>query len=77
MFMLYHSVWCDPHPIINLINDEDIYDLDLQMVQKKEHNTDLSWKTYIKCNPADPKQSLMNIKEYFESLQGSSEAPCS
>ncbi len=30
---------------MNIINDKNVYGLDLQMAWKKKHSNDLSWKT--------------------------------
>lgn len=56
---------------------DNVFDLDFQMACKKEHSNDLPCKNHPKWNTTDPKQSMLDIKEYFNSLRGRSGAPCS
>ncbi len=47
------------------------------MAQEKEHSNNLSQKKNPMWDLADPKHSLLNIREYFELLHISNGAPCS
>ncbi len=76
-FILFHQVSCDLNPMINGINDQNVYNMDLQLVQDTKQNYNLYCKSRPKGNAADPEQSLTNIREYFESLCGTKKAPCS
>ncbi len=76
-FMLHHRVQCITCPMINMIKYENAYNLDLQMAQDKEHNSDSFWKNCPKWDPADPEESLMNIHENFETPYWSSGSPYS
>ncbi len=63
--------------MISLINDEIFYDLDLYVAREKEHSSDFSQKNCPKWALADLSQSLLYIRDYFESLHRSNWAPCS
>ncbi len=76
-FILFRQVCCDLCPIIYTINIKHVYNLDLQIVQEKEYSNKLLRKNCPKWDPADPEQSLINIREYFKSLCGSNGALCS
>ncbi len=56
-FTLFHQVYCDLQPMINIIDDNNVYNLDLQLVQEKECSNDLSWKHQIKWDLVDPEKS--------------------
>ena len=60
-----------------MITNQNIYILDLQWALEQDHNNNLYHKNQPKWDAADPKQSLTNIREYFESLHGTSKALCS
>ncbi len=51
--------------------------MDLHWVQENDHNSNLYYKNQPKWDAADPKQSITNIREYFESLPGTNKTPCS
>ncbi len=40
--------------MINLIDDDNVYSLDIHMVQKKEHSNNPSQKSYPKENDFNP-----------------------
>ncbi len=62
--------------MINLINNRNVYHLDLQMVQEKDHSNNLSQENCPKWDLADAEQPLINIREYFKLLHGSNYVPC-
>ncbi len=75
-FVLYHREHCDLRPMLNTINHKNVYDLDLQRARKIEHNNDLYQKDRPKWDENNPKQSLVKICKYFETIHGTNKAPC-
>ncbi len=51
--------------------------MDLQRLRKEKHDNDLYQKDHPRWDSVNPEQSLINIREYFESFQGTSKPPCS
>ncbi len=51
--------------------------MDLQRSREEKHDNDLYQKDRPRWDSVDPKQSLINIREYFECIQGTNKAPCS
>ncbi len=51
--------------------------MDLQRSREEKHDNDLYQKDRPRWDSIDPKQSLINTREYFESLRGTNKAPCS
>ncbi len=75
-FVLYHQEHCNLHPMINIVTPNNVYDLDLQCARETEHNNNLYQKNRPKWNEKDPKRSLINICEYFETFCRTNKAPC-
>lgn len=73
-FILYHRIHCDRFPKIETIYNENVYYLNLQMAHEKEHSIDIFCKNRSRWNSEDSEQSIMKIKEYFETLQGTNRA---
>ncbi len=63
--------------MINLITIENFFKLDLQQAWEQDHNKELYCKNQPKWDAADPKQSLINIREYNKSLCNTNKAPWS
>ncbi len=51
--------------------------MELQQSREDKHYNNLFCKDQTKWDPADPKQSLTSIREYFKSLQETKKATCS
>ncbi len=51
--------------------------MDLQRSREEKHDNDLYRKDRPQWDSVDPKQSLLNIREYFECLRGTTKVPCS
>ncbi len=60
-----------------MIHNNNIYTMELQRTREAAHGNDLYRKDRPRWNFFNPKQSLINIREYFECLQGTSKAPFS
>ncbi len=60
-----------------MINNNNIYTMELQRTREEAHDNDLYRKDRPRWDSVDPEQSLINIREYFESLRGTNKAPCS
>ena len=76
-FILFHRVRCDLRPSLNMINNNNIYTMELQRKREELHDNDLYRKDRPRWDSVDPEQSLINIRDYFESLRGTNKAPCS
>ncbi len=65
--------------MINTFNNKNIYDLDIQKEWGMKEGTQQQplWNGCPMQDSADFEQSVLSIKGYFESLHGSSGAPCS
>ncbi len=53
-----------------MIKEVNVYDLDLKHARESDHNNNLSCKNQPKWDAKDPKQSIMNICNYFKSHHG-------
>ncbi len=60
-----------------MIDNRVVFNVDLQRSSEKKHDNALYWKDSPRWDSVDPEQSLTKIREYFESLQGTNNAPCS
>ncbi len=63
--------------MINVIDNPNVFSLKLQQSWEQDHNNDLYVKFGPKWDTADPDQSLVNIREYFEYLCNTSKDPFS
>ncbi len=51
-----------------MINNDNIYTMELQKTREQVHDINLYRKDCPGRDSVDPKQSLINIREYFECL---------
>ncbi len=63
--------------MLNTINHENVYDLDLQNACEIQHNNDLYQKDRPKWDENNPEQSLTKICKYFETVHSTNKAHCS
>ncbi len=62
--------------MLNTINHENVYDLDLQNACEIQHNNDLYQKDRPKWDENNPEQSLTKIRKYFKTICSTNKAPC-
>ncbi len=51
-----------------MINHRVVFEMDLQRSREKKHDNDFYRKDCPRWDSVDPKKSLINIREYIESL---------
>ncbi len=67
-FILFHCSQCDLCPGLSMINQIVVFDMDLQRLREEKHDNNLYWKDRLRWDSVNPKQTLINIRKYFESL---------